>query len=190
VLTRRRLPVGKPFTAARARAAGWSDQDLRGAVRRQELRRVCRAVYVRAEVPDSVLLRTRAHALLLGDEAMFSHATAAVILGSPIGVEPPHLLRVTLPPTASAGAGAGLRRGRRLLGPDDLVRVDGVQATSRARTPLDLAAEPDREEALVAVDALAHLWHHALPAAREQVRHLRGLRGLRQVCGCSDAASR
>ena len=149
---------------------------------------MCRAVYVRAEVPDSVLLRAKAQALLLDEEAVFSHETAAVILGSPVGAEPTHRLRVTLPPTAAGGAGAGLRRCRRLLGPDDVVRVGGVQTTSPARTLLDLAAEPDREEALVAVDALAHLWHHALPAAREQVRHLRGLRRLRQVREVLDAA--
>lgn len=52
-----------PFTSEQARALGIARHELQALVGRHEVRRVLRNVYVRNDVPDSMLLR--AHAAVL-----------------------------------------------------------------------------------------------------------------------------
>jgi hypothetical protein len=68
-----------PFTVRQAAGCGVSEAVLRG----QRFRRLRRGVYVAAAVPDSFELRLDAARLVLPPNAVFSHETAANILGLP-----------------------------------------------------------------------------------------------------------
>lgn len=142
---------------------------------------LCHGVYAGSHVEDTVRTRARAHGLLLGPEAVFSHGTAAALLGSTLEVDPASPLSVIVPPDSATGTGAGLRRRRLALGQEDVTRHDGVRVTSPARTVLDLAAGAGEEIAVVAVDALVHAWPAALPSAVERLPALLGRRDVRQV---------
>ena len=156
-------------------------RELRAAVRGGQLRRLSHGVYVGSHVEDTLRTRVRAHGLRLGPTAVFSHETAAALLGSALDVDPASPLSVIVPPGSAVGTGAGLRRRLLTLGREDVTRYDGVRVTTPARTVLDLAAGADEELAVVAVDALLHAWPVALPSAVERLPALAARRGVRRV---------
>lgn len=62
-----------PFTRAEALAAGLTDRALRG----PRFRKVFTGVYVAAQIPDTLVVRSRAALRLLPGDAVISHHTAA-----------------------------------------------------------------------------------------------------------------
>lgn len=76
-----------PFTTSQAAAHGISPRQLRG----KRYRRIFRAVYVEAEVEDSVELRCRAALLIHPAGAVISHTTAARLLGLPVDGDEVHI---------------------------------------------------------------------------------------------------
>jgi hypothetical protein len=141
----------KPFRGSAALAAGVL---TRGRLRGPGFRRLFEDVYVRADVPVDLALRSRAAHLLVAGRGVLTGYSAAEILGASCGPE-------DAPAEVALPAGCLLRQPdllvhRGLLRPDEVTAVDMIGVTTRARTAYDLARfAPSLVEAVVAVDALA-----------------------------------
>ncbi|MDR0481734.1 MAG: DUF559 domain-containing protein [Cellulomonadaceae bacterium] len=70
----------RPFSAAEARAAGWTSHRLRSA----NYRRIFHGIYAPAKLPDSPELRARSALLLAPLGSHVSHSTAARVWGIPV----------------------------------------------------------------------------------------------------------
>ncbi len=122
--------------------------------------RVRRGVYADAttiaslSARDRHLLEVRALATTSASAPVFSHRSAAVLLGLPL-LSVPSAIDVTMPPD-----GVRKRHGVRAYGADldeDEVRpVRGLLVTSAARTVCDVARTAPFEEAVVILDAFLH----------------------------------
>ena len=170
------LLSGQPFLVADAVAMGVSYKQLRGG----RFRRVCRDVYVAADVLDSERLRLAAIRLVLPTDAVLSGLSAAWLLGLDIG-RTDDLLEVTVPRGLTVGSRGLLRVRQAELPPEDIVVRAGVPVTRPLRTAFDLARRPDRVEAVVAVDAF---WHKGLITSDRLLDYAAahpGWRGVRRV---------
>jgi len=118
--------------------------------------RLHRCIYLIGPAPPTLSARARGAALALGEGAVVSHRTAAVMWGllPPANEEEPH---VTVP-CRNVGRRAGLQihRVRRL--PDEEVTIrHGIPLTTPARTICDLAAtEPVRDVESALAEARIH----------------------------------
>jgi very-short-patch-repair endonuclease len=117
--------------------------------------RLHRCIYLIGSAPPTLSARARAAALALGDGAVVSHRTAAVVWGLlPPANEEPH---VTVP-ARNVGRRDGLRihRVRRL--PEEEVTIrHGIPLTTPARAICDLAAtEPLRDVESALAEARIH----------------------------------
>jgi hypothetical protein len=138
-------------------AVGWSDDEVRRLLRIGDLTRVRRGSYVAGPLPEEPVRRHRlaiaAAAEVLAEEAVVSHASAAVLHGLPLWNVP--LGRVHVTRARSSGG----RRGRIVhvhvapLHPGEIALVDGVAVTAVARTLVDVARTIPFEQAVVALDA-------------------------------------
>ncbi|MGH3906076.1 MAG: type IV toxin-antitoxin system AbiEi family antitoxin [Pseudonocardiaceae bacterium] len=141
----------------RLRGAGYSDQEIRRMLRTGDLTAVRPGAYVVGTPPDDAaarhVLRVRADLEHLTDDAVASHASAAVLHGLPtwgVSLERVHVSR---------NRRSGGRVGRRVhvhvapLKTDEVVTVDGITVTSPARTVVDLARSVPVEQAVVVADA-------------------------------------
>lgn len=70
----------RPFTRDTAMSMGMRKRDLYG----PDFRQVMRGVFIADVIPDTIVVRARAARLLLPRDAMFSHHTAARLLGGPV----------------------------------------------------------------------------------------------------------
>jgi hypothetical protein len=138
-------------------AAGFSDDEVRRLLRIGDITRVRRGSYVVGPLPEEPVRRHRlaisAAVRALADEAVVSHASAAVVHGLPLWNTPLGRVHVT------RDRATGGRRGRIVhvhtapLHPDEIVLVDGVAVTSVARTVVDVARTAPFEQAVVVLDA-------------------------------------
>lgn len=108
-------------------------------LRSQRFRRLFRQVYVSAALPDTDELRFDAAWLLLADDAVASHHTAARLAGLPVPDEP--RLHVTTPPNRPKPRIDGVRA-RSAPVEGDVRTVRGRPVLVADRTFLDLAGEP------------------------------------------------
>ena len=76
-----------------------------------------------------------------------------------------------------------------VLGPDDVVDVEGVLVTSAERTAWDLARRLRFDDAVVAVDALARVGRFPPAILLDRPAGRRGSAGLAEVVGASDPRS-
>ena len=140
-----------PFRGSDALAAG---QLTRGRLRGPAFRRLFEDVYVRADVPVDLALRSRAAHLLVAGRGVLAGYSAAELLGASCGPE-------DAPAEVALPAGCLVHQPdllvhRGLLRSDEVTTVAGLGVTTRARTAYDLARfAPSLVEAVVAVDALA-----------------------------------
>ena len=140
-----------PFRGSDALAAGHL---TRGRLRGPAFRRLFEDVYVRADVPVDLALRSQAAHLLVAGRGVLAGYSAAEILGASCGPD-------DAPAEVALPAGCLLRQPdllvhRGLLRPDEVTTVGTIGVTTRARTAYDLARfAPSLVEAVVAVDALA-----------------------------------
>ncbi|HSF26696.1 MAG TPA: type IV toxin-antitoxin system AbiEi family antitoxin [Actinomycetes bacterium] len=151
---------GLPIREQDAHRRGLSRWSLRTLLERGEIRRVVRGVYVDAQVPDSLLLRASALALVLPKGVVVCRSTAAWLLGIEVQEINAHL-RVVEVEVCSRDGSAAIRRpgvrGYSALLPDHHVTViAGIEVTTPARTAIDLARWCERPDALAYVDALLH----------------------------------
>jgi hypothetical protein len=131
---------GDVFTLADAGRSGATRRQLEWAVRAGRLHRVQPGVFCpqplwSAATPEQrTVLRAHAHALK-HPGSVFSHGTAAALLGLPAGDD--GLVRVTGAPGARTGRESGVVRYAAPLPDGDVMEVNGVLCTSPARTVLD-----------------------------------------------------
>jgi hypothetical protein len=141
----------RPFRGSAALAAG---SLTRGRLRGPGFRRLFDDIYVAADIPVDLALRSQAAHLLVVGRGVLAGYSAAEVLGSSCGPE-------DAPAEVALPAGCllrqpGLRVHRGLLLPDEVTAVGGLGVTTRLRTAYDLARRaPSLVEAVVAVDALA-----------------------------------
>lgn len=185
-----------PFTTRDAARLGWSRTQLSRAVATGVLRRVFTAVYVRADVPDSTLMRARAARLVMSPHSVLCDRTAAWIHGidvfryaelETVPVLESYVLRGHDPTDRS-----DCRGGTRDLLPEDWCVIDGVRVTTPVRTAVDLACRLSRREALAALDAFAR--DHGLTAAEmnrllQRYRRRRGVIQARELVQLADPRS-
>lgn len=91
----------------------------------------------------------------LPDGAAFSGLTAAWLHG--LDVSPAAPIEATVPPTSRVSARSGIKLRRSSLGPDDVVRLRGLPATSIARTLAEICKRFSLIEAVALVDAALHV---------------------------------
>lgn len=166
---------------------------LRSGVTRRQLdrgrpyRRVAHDLYVPSAEADTLKARCRAFQLLLPDDAVFSHYTAAQLYGVPVPDEP--LIHVcTESPIEPRTSGVV---GHRIKCIGEAVEIDGLRVATPARTFLDLAARLDLSGLVVAGDGLAR--RASLPALHAAVSRGTGRRGVklaRRALPLLDPASR
>lgn len=153
-----RINDGLPFRYDQLSALGLTRRRLRTALRRGEVRRACRGVYVDDRVPDSYPLRASALALVVPDGVAIAGSTAAWLYGvAPVEPEwrlSPPPLQLAGPPSVTGSRRRATRGSSLRLADDDLCIVGSVLATTPARTLLDLARTRDRWHALAYADAL------------------------------------
>ena len=159
------------------------------------LERVRRGVYAApgpVDGDDRYRRLVRASSLTLTGQAVFSHESAAVLLGIPVLGRWPEQIHLI----AERRSGGRSQRDvvRHCLGLDDVrvVLVDGLAVTSPARTAFDIALSRSFTDAVVVGDAVLRLH----PGAREELAALvaaygtrRGHRRVRQVLAFADGRS-
>ena len=159
------------------------------------LERVRRGVYAPAGPADGTeryLRLVRASSLTLTGQAVFSHESAAVLLGIPILGRWPEQIHLI----AERRSGGRSQRDvvRHCLGLADVpvVVVDGLAVTGPARTAFDIALTRSFVEAVVVADAVLRLH----PQAREELTALvaaygtrRGHQRVRRVLAFADGRS-
>ncbi|MDA8372479.1 MAG: hypothetical protein M0026_21765 [Nocardiopsaceae bacterium] len=187
----RELRTG-PFRGSAAVRSGLiSNRQLNG----RSWRRLCRDVYVFAEIPDSLQLRVAAVALLLPRGAVVSGTTAAWLHGADIRRRDDPI-EVTLPRATPMRPPTGARVRRAQILAEDIEVIDGLPVTTPMRTGFDLArrVRPHRNatlvEAVVAVDALTHLGLFTPDRLCEYALRPRfhGWRGVRQAAVVAEHA--
>ena len=126
------LDTKRPFTRADAIRAGLDLKLLRGSL----FRRVFRGVYVRAEVPDSPLVRVEAALAVVDKTAFASHASAARVYDVPIPTQPDEHVSVLDPDQRRSRAGVRCSVNPR----PDLRIVHGVRVSAPAQLFVELAS--------------------------------------------------
>lgn len=171
------------MSLAEARAAGLSRQQLRG----KRWTRVGPGMYATtAEAPNPLTL-LRAVARNLPPAAVFSGRTAAWLHG--LDAEPTRPIEVTLPTESGISSAAGVRVRRARLPRAEVVELEGLAATSIARTLRDLAWRLPLTEAVVFCDMALRarlLDRAALDAWVDQHRGRKGVRRMRAVLDLAD----
>ncbi|MDF0530731.1 hypothetical protein P0W64_14225 [Tsukamurella sp. 8F] len=137
-------------------ATGVTPAGIAAGVRDGSIRRLAHGVYEvgpRGDVYSEYRRRVIAAGLLC-QSATVSHQSAAALHGIPAHDADLGLVHMTI----NHRHGGGIRRGRHIhprpLGAGDTVWLEGVSATSRARTAIDVATSGDLERAVCAIDAV------------------------------------
>jgi hypothetical protein len=186
------------------RAAGYGEDDVRRLVRSGVLVPIRRGAYVERErAPDDGAAR---HALLLraglaelGAGAVASHVSAAVLHGLPTWGLPLDRAHVTFDRPSGGRLDARVHVHTAPLHGDDVVMVDGMPATSVARTVVDVARRMSFEAAVAVADAALRsagksevdiaACHAQLEAATRRAKGWPGVPAARQVLAFADGRS-
>lgn len=178
--------MARPFRLAEAYERGLTWRSLQS----RRWRRVSVGTYVAASTRETVELRLLAVSLRLPPGCAFSGPTAAwlhdleSVPDAPIEVTAPAGLRI------STRSGVRLRRMR--LEPCEVEMRRGLTTTSPLRTLLDLGAQRDLTEAVVALDSGLHRGLIAASDLRAAAARLAGAKGskrLRKAVAMADGAS-
>jgi hypothetical protein len=142
--------TGAPFTAADAARHGLTRDHLRS----RAWRRVYRDVFAHVDLEDTPAFRVAAVRLTVPEGTVVAGATAAWLFGV-LTPRPDHPfpLHVATRRGSHHVRLTNARASRLELDDDEIVQLDGVLATSPARTCLDLSRQRDLTEGVVAVDA-------------------------------------
>ncbi|SFF30040.1 endonuclease domain-containing protein [Blastococcus tunisiensis] len=171
------------YSAASARAAGFTRGQLRGP------RFVRLAHDLVVQLDDAIDEHDRLMLLstVLPDDAAFSHATAAALLGAPI--DPPRRPHVALTPRRVLPQRAELVVHTRRLAEVDVVDLGGLRVTAGPQTFLDLASSLCPADLVAVGDAL--LRRERVTAASLAERLARGarVRGVVRARACAPLLS-
>lgn len=162
---------------------GLSENRLRHLIRSGVLRVVFRGVYVRADIEDSVELRVRAAALLVGSEQIICDRSAAYLHGVDVygSRERPEWRLETCVRSGGPNRHRGVDGRQRKLADGDVARLGSVPVTTPLRTALDLGCALPRHRALGAMDALAREHHFDRRDLQRECSRFRGRRGVIQL---------
>ena len=148
-------------TARQLAAVGLGPREVHGLVVSGRLLRLRRGVYADSEAWSALdpfrgqpVLRMRAAALALRSDAyVFSHDSAAVVLG--LGAPDPRraLVHVTRSKVHGDAVRAGVKHHLAPFRPEDVATVDGLRVLAPPRTALDMVREHGRAHGLAACDA-------------------------------------
>lgn len=149
-------------TAREARVLLGGAHRLERAARRGDLTRLRSGAYADSDNLVGVseealhLARVAASRLAAIREPVFSHESAAALLGIPLIGDWPERARTTVPKNGTKSSGS-VQRTRRTLGPHEIVTLeDGTRVTSPARTAIDLAAGRSLLAGIVAISYVRH----------------------------------
>lgn len=179
---------------------GWTDGQLREAIRSGHFRRVRRGWYMAGDAWGEYWPEFRhlaevlaaAHGMESAD-SVFSHASAAVLWGLPLYNWTPREVHVTRRGTGHSVRRPGIMRHSDRLSASDVVRRHGVPCTSLERTVFDIARTGSAEAALTCLDAAlrmramrGHVYDEPIAAAWHEGMRVRaadatGARGIRQA---------
>lgn len=144
-------------TTAELSAQGLGSAERARKVRAGELLHLRRGAYAEPDAVGDTVARHRALVLatlpLLAPDAVVSHASAAVLHRLPLLDAPPVRVQVTRPGARAGKNRGGVHRHAAGLAADEVVNLEGVAATSLARTVVDLARSGRLESAVVTGDA-------------------------------------
>ena len=174
-MDRRELPTN--YTWQTALSSGLTRAEIR-----DDGLRVTRGAYVSRAVPLNILNTCRAVARVLPAGSVFSHVTAAALMGAPVRHDWP--LHVVVPPGVTRPQRRRLRVHVRTLLPEDVVEHGGLTITSGPQTLLDLASILAADELVAVGDALyrgRHLDHVAVAARLGRADGVRGVAAARHV---------
>lgn len=152
-------------TTADLRAQGLGSGERARLVRAGELLHLRRGAYVEPAAVADAAARHRALVVatlpLLAPDAVVSHASAAVLHRLPLLDAPPPRVQVTRPAARAGKNRGGVHLHVAALADDEVVVIEGVAATSAARTAVDLARSSSLGSAVVTGDAaLGRLGSH------------------------------
>ncbi|QGF23637.1 type IV toxin-antitoxin system AbiEi family antitoxin domain-containing protein [Raineyella fluvialis] len=164
--------------------AGLDDNHIRRALASGEMVRIRRGCYTdRVQVGEKtnqpkgkeaeqasigVGARVAAVAARWGEEAVFSHATAAELWGLPFLGDPPGTTHVTVPRVAHGARRATVHQHPGLLLPEEIVALNGIRVTTLPRTLVDVARTEGFRAGVVMAD-------HALRETRDRAGLRRGM---------------
>lgn len=163
--------LGDPFSVTGALRRGVTGRRVRA----RDLIRPYHGVRALRD-PVTVLERARALATVLGDEAVFSHHTAAALLELPWAYADGGRLHVTMPRGATQICRPDVvgHRGN----PSETVLVEQLRVTSLIVTWADLASRGQLDDCVVLGDAVLARRPGSLPAMRREVDLRHGRRGV------------
>src|SRR3954468_320124 len=175
------LPLA--YSAASARSAGLT----RGRLRGPAFVRLTHDLVVRLD--DAIDLRERLRLLagVLPADAVYSHLTAAHLLGA--HVDAPRRTHVALTPRRVLPQRSDFLVHARRLGPADVVEHDGLRLTSGAQTFLDLAQVLTPAELVAVGDALLAAGHLTAEALAERLARADRVRGVVRARACAPVLS-
>jgi len=171
-------------TSSQLRAAGFDHLAIRRRLRAGRLHRLHRGVYLVGHpvAPDGAA--ELAAVLACGAGSVVSHYTAARLWRLPAFLECADPIHVTVPGRDARNRPGIVVHRVRALGPRDVRRVDGIPATSPARTLLDLASLlplHDLELTLADARALGLVSNRDLSKVLERAGTGRGAGALRRL---------
>jgi hypothetical protein len=174
-----------PFLANQIEALGLSRYQLDALVSEGAVRRVLRGVYCRADLPDSIELRTRAAALVLPPHAVVCDRSAAWLWGVDCFDLADHQFLPNLEVVCTDGHDrvrrGELYGGKRDLREEEICEVEGVRVTSPVRTACDLACLRGRRSALAVFDAFRRVWGLTCADYERMLHRFHGRRGVKQA---------
>lgn len=174
----------------KTRAGLLAEGVTRGVLAGPRFERVVYGIHAPAGVEQTLGLRCEALQLAVPD-GVFSHQTAARILGLPVrGTRGP--IDMTVAPPKNPPRRNGVKGYERELASTDIVEWRGLRVTSAARTFADVAAQLPARELVVVGDVILrrHLATLAeLTATAERLAGRRGLAGVRWALPRLDAKS-
>lgn len=153
--------------------------------RSRRFRAPTRGVRIRAVVPLDLPTRCASYALVLPEDTAFAGPTATRLWRAPVpwrfAREGAELVAVVDARTGRHPERAGIRTQRVLLGPHDVVLLDGVRVTSPERTFRDMAALLPLPDLVAVGDVLLRRRLATRESLAREVASARGARGIRRA---------
>ena len=181
-------------TAAQARAAGLSSEDVRLLLTSGEWARVRRGVYAvglegMSEFAAAQRRRDDALCLNLEIDHVRSHTSAALVLGLAVLNSPRTHLTTRHLSASRREADLTVHVGRYLA--SDVVEVAGVRCSTAARTALDIAREYGVRHGVVALDSALRIGTRATEIERSlgSMRRWPGVRTARRAWALADSGA-
>ena len=179
---------GLPFTLAQLPDLHLTPYGLRQLLACGSVRSLLRGVYVDAAVPDSLVLRARAAALVVPPHVVACRRTAAWLLGVDTLAIGAHLSVPPVELVVPEGEAPVRRHGCRgfvaQLRPEDVTYLAGpveVRLTALLRTACALVRWLPRRDALAAVDAMLHAAAVLLPELYDGLERFAGQRNVNRA---------